>query len=172
MTSGNQYWRFAGQLGQDWNHLTCMSSGNQNLRFYLTSSLLGNWDRLEITSPAWPQGTSIGGFIWACWPTGTGLKSPHLHDLREPVLEVCWPTGTGLKSPHLHVLREPELEDLLDLKLAGQTGLKSVKPVPPHLHVLRELELEVLFDFKLTGQLGQTWNHSNLFLLTCMSSGN
>jgi hypothetical protein len=45
-----------------------MSSENQNWRFYLTSSLLGNWDRLEITvtyssSHACPQGTRIGVFF-------------------------------------------------------------------------------------------------------------
>jgi hypothetical protein len=45
-----------------------MFSGNQNWRFYLTSSLLGNWDRLEITvtyssSPAYSQGTRIEGLF-------------------------------------------------------------------------------------------------------------
>jgi hypothetical protein len=83
-----------------------MFSWNQNWRFYFTSRLLGNWDRLEITvtyssSLACPHETRIGGFI---------------------LPQACWATGRGLKSPHLHVLREPKLKDLLDLKLDGQLG--------------------------------------------------
>jgi hypothetical protein len=76
-----------------------MSSGNQNCRFYLTSSLLGNWDSLEITV----------------------TYSSSLHVLRELDLEVFFDlkfAGQLRKAipSHLHDLREPVLE----VELAGQ----------------------------------------------------
>jgi hypothetical protein len=77
-----------------------MSSGNQNWRFSLTSSLLGNWDRQLIFTCM-----TLGNHNWRFYLTSSFAGQ----------------LGHAIPS-HLHVLREPELEDFFDLKLAEQLG--------------------------------------------------